>query len=268
MSAIRKDVTIGNCRLILGDMREVLPELGARAKLCLSDVPYRITSGGHASGEMGGCFAKDAYDNSGELFDIVEWEDMAPLIYGALDDDADAIIMVNDREEPKARFAFEGVGFGFHRTLVWDKITATPNRWFMPDMEFAMYLYKGRARIINDCGAKAKTRCRQRDVSQNYLPDDLPTKERLAHATEKPVALMDYWIGLTTDRGDLVIDPFMGSGSTIVAAQQSGRMAIGIEKDPKWFGVACARVAEAVGGGRGEIFFGATIGGAQGEMAL
>lgn len=246
MTAILEDITIGNCRLILGDMREVLPELDVRAKLCLSDVPYRLTAGGQ-SHALGGILGGDEYDNSGELFDMVEWEDMAPLIHDFLDDDADAIIMVNDREEPKARFAFNAAGLGFHRLLVWDKITATPNRWYMPNCEFGLYLYKGRARRITDCASKALIRCPQKDVSHLYIPAHhfVDGRRPKPHATEKPVALMAYWMGNSTDAGDLVIDPFMGSGSTIVAAQQTGRKAIGIEKNPMWFDVACARVAEA-----------------------
>ena len=55
---------------------------------------------------------------------------------------------------------------------------------------------------------------------------------------------MAHWLCNSTDPGDLVLDPFMGSGSTIVAAARTGRAAIGIEKDPKWFEVACARVGE------------------------
>lgn len=246
MSGIVRDITIGPCRLIEGDVRNVLPELDARAQLCLSDVPYRMTSGGQSTGEMGGCFAHDAYDNSGELFDMVDWAEMAPLIHGALADDAEAIIMTSDREEGAARTAFMGGGFKFHRLLVWDKITATPNRWYMPNCEFALYLYKGRARRINDPSSKALIRCPQKDVSHHYLNADVPKADRRAHATEKPVALMEFWMGNSTNVGDLVIDPFMGSGSTIVAAARTGRAAIGIEKDPKWFDVACARVAEAL----------------------
>jgi site-specific DNA-methyltransferase (adenine-specific) len=267
-AAIQRDVTIGACRLILGDMRDVLPALQPRAKLCLSDPPYRITSGGNSTGEMGGCFAKDAYDNSGELFDMVEWSDMAPLIHGALADDADAIIMASDREEGAARAAFDAAGFGFHRLLVWDKITATPNRWYMPNCEFGLYLYKGRARRISDCASKALIRCPQQDVSHLYLSADVPRDQRRAHATEKPVALMAHWMGNSTDPGDLVIDPFMGSGSTIVAAARTGRAAIGIEKDPKWFDVACARVAEVSQSGRGELPFNAPVSDQQEALAL
>lgn len=268
MTAIQADITIGNCRLILGDMRAVLPELDVRAKLCLTDPPYLLTSGGNTTGEMGGCFDKSAYDNSGALFDMVDWADMAPLIHAALADDADAIIMTSDREELAARLAFEQAAFGFHRLLVWDKITATPNRWYMPNCEFALYLWKGRARRINDCGAKALVRCPQRDVSHLYLPDDIPEPDRRPHATEKPVALMAGWICNSTDPGDLVIDPFMGAGSTIVAAAQIGRAAIGIEKDPKWFAVACARVDEAVERGQGQISFGSPVAPVQEDMAI
>lgn len=258
MSAIVKDITIGPCRLILGDMRDVLPGVSAqmsddRPAMCLSDPPYRLTSGGNSTGEMGGCFAHDAYDNSGALFDMVEWADMSPLIHAVLADNADAIIMTSDREEAEARQAFLSAGFGFHRLLVWDKITATPNRWYMPNCEFALYLYKGRARQLNDCGAKALIRCPQRDVSHLYHGDSVGSSKRRSHATEKPVSLMAYWLENSTAPGDQVIDPFMGTGSTLVAAVQSGRRAIGIEKDPVWFDVACRRVSEAVASG-GDLF--------------
>jgi len=175
-------------------MREVLPTLNLRAKLCLTDPPYPLTSGGRKSGEMGGCFRPDVYDNSGALFDLVDWTDMAPIVYDALAPDADAVVMTNDRNEADARVAFEYAGFKFHRLLVWNKGTATPNRWYMPDCEFALYLWKGRARVINNCGSKALIRCPQRDVSQFYLPDDLPAPQALPHPTEKPVGLMRHWL--------------------------------------------------------------------------
>ncbi|MGK7653173.1 DNA-methyltransferase [Roseovarius sp. B08] len=248
MTGIERDVIIGPCRLILGDMRDVLPKIEARADMIMSDPPYRLTSGGR-NGLMSGCLGAETYDNSGALFEMVEWTDMAPLMFAAMADDSDAIIMTSDREMQDARAALQAAGFGFHRVLVWDKITATPNRWFMPDCEFGLYMWKGRARAIRDCSTKAKIRCPQRDVSQHYLPADLPPGERAAHPTEKPVPLMASWIANCTDPGGLVLDPFMGSGSTLVGAVRSRRRAIGIERDPKWFHVACERVREAVGSG-------------------
>ena len=65
------------------------------------------------------------------------------------------------------------------------------------------------------------------------------------HFAEKPVGLMAYLIRKLTNPGDTIIDPFMGSGSTIVAAIQEGRNAIGIERDADYFAIAQQRCLEA-----------------------
>jgi site-specific DNA-methyltransferase (adenine-specific) len=65
------------------------------------------------------------------------------------------------------------------------------------------------------------------------------------HLTQKPVALMEYLIRTYTNPGDLVLDNTMGSGTTGVAAVQSGRRFIGIERDPEYFAICQKRIAEA-----------------------
>lgn len=65
------------------------------------------------------------------------------------------------------------------------------------------------------------------------------------HPSEKPEALLRYLIRTYTDAGDMVLDNTMGSGSTCVAAAIEGRRYIGIERDDKYYDIACARVAEA-----------------------
>lgn len=62
------------------------------------------------------------------------------------------------------------------------------------------------------------------------------------HPTQKSVAALSYLIKTYTDAGDTVIDPFMGSGTTGVAAVRHGRKFIGVEQDQKWFDVACKRI--------------------------
>ena len=62
------------------------------------------------------------------------------------------------------------------------------------------------------------------------------------HPTEKPVALMEHYINLSSNRGDTVLDPFLGSGTTAVAAIRTGRKFIGIEIEEKWFDVAAKRI--------------------------
>lgn len=227
-------VTIGNCTLYHGDMREVLPTITTKANLLLSDPPYRLTAGGNTTGEMAGIFAKGAYDNSGELFPMVEWAEMAPLFWNALADDADAIVMTSDREAQDARGSLQQAGFRFHRLLIWDKGTVTPNRWFMPCCEFGLYMWKGYARTISNPSSKQLVYVRHTDETE--------------HQTEKPVMLMRHWIENCSQIGAVILDPFMGSGSTLVAAELSGRQSIGIELQERWFDVACARVERAVKG--------------------
>ena len=64
------------------------------------------------------------------------------------------------------------------------------------------------------------------------------------HPTQKPVALMEWCIGFLPD-AETILDPFMGSGTTLVACAKLGRKGIGIELDPDYFEIACRRVEEA-----------------------
>lgn len=63
-----------------------------------------------------------------------------------------------------------------------------------------------------------------------------------SHPTEKPISLMAELVGLFTDPGQVVCDPFMGSGTTGVACVKRGRRFVGIEKDPAYFDIACERI--------------------------
>lgn len=234
MSIVR-EVTIGNIRLIQGDMRAVLPELvrqGVRADLLVTDPPYKLTSGGKSSKAMGGKFAPEVYDNSGELMAVVPWAEMAPVIFPALADNADAYVMAEDKNIFKAHAAFLGAGFRYHSLLDWTKPTPTRTPFYMKDKEHVLYLWKGKARHINFGGSKRSFPC--------------PRPANALHPTQKPVELMVRYIGNSTDAGQLVLDPFMGSGSTLVAAAQLGRAAIGIELESKWFDLACERVDQAI----------------------
>ena len=61
----------------------------------------------------------------------------------------------------------------------------------------------------------------------------------------KPVGWMRWLVALTTRRGETVLDPFMGSGTTGVAAVQQGREFIGIERERAYFDIACERIKQA-----------------------
>ena len=66
------------------------------------------------------------------------------------------------------------------------------------------------------------------------------------HPTQKPEALMRQFIAHTTNPGDLILDPFMGSGTTLRAAKDLGRRAIGIELEEKYCEIAVKRLAQQV----------------------
>ena len=74
------------------------------------------------------------------------------------------------------------------------------------------------------------------------------------HPTQKPVGVMRWSIAKT--KGETILDPFMGSGTTGVAAVQMGRKFIGIEREPKYFDIACKRIEDAQR--QGDMFIGAT----------
>jgi len=228
-------VTIGDATLYLGDALEVAQAIDVKARMVMCDAPYRLTSGGSNKGPggMSGKFAQANYDNGGEFVPCnVTWDEVAAVINSVMGADADAIVMANDKEIFKCQAALLRCGLSLHNLFAWDKITVTPNRWGMKNLEFAVAMWKGRARAFQDCGIKQLMRAPLRAVTD--------------HPTEKPVALMKRWIEAATLPGETVCDPYMGSGTTGVAAVQGGRKFVGFEIERKWFDVACARLERAL----------------------
>jgi DNA modification methylase len=106
--------------------------------------------------------------------------------------------------------------------LVWDK---GQRDFSLADCEFAWSSQNKAARIFDYARAKA-----MRDGKQ--------------HPTQKPVALMQWCLCFLPD-AKTILDPFMGSGTTLVACAKLGRKGIGIELDPDYFEIACKRVQAA-----------------------
>lgn len=77
---------------------------------------------------------------------------------------------------------------------------------------------------------------------ENVITAGFSSNEGGLHPTQKPVALMRALIDLTTQEGQLVIDPFSGSGSTLVAAKELGRDYIGFELDPSYVETSLKRL--------------------------
>ncbi len=222
-----KKVVIGDCSLYHADCLDVLPDLEQVDMIC-SDILYKLSSGGGSFMEMSGKFSKERYDNSGEFVDCdIEFSEFLPPLFNLLKH-GHAYFMVNNRNVQLLLNEAEKAGFKFHNLLVWDKISPTPNRWYMKNCEFTGFFYKGKAKFIDVCGSRMLVK--------------LPNPRNGFHVTEKPTALMRLYITNSTKPGDVVIDPFMGSGTTGIAAMREGRKFIGIEKNKEIFDTACARL--------------------------
>jgi DNA modification methylase len=225
---------IGRATLYLGDALRVLPTIGGANMVC-TDPPYLVSKGGFAAnlqleGGFGG-WMKD-YGNQGDIVECaIEFSDWMPLVFAALSEQAHAYFMSNGRNVKAMQTAAEEAKFRFHTLLVWDKRAALPNKYYQNVTEFGLFMFKGKARTINDPASKNLVSIFQRDESP--------------HPTEKPVELMRFWIGNSSKAGDVVLDPFMGSGTTGVAALQTGRSFVGIEQDERWFDIACKRIEDA-----------------------
>ena len=72
----------------------------------------------------------------------------------------------------------------------------------------------------------------------------MPVAERTGHPTQKPIGLIEHILKALTNRGDVVLDPFLGSGSTLVACHRLGRVGIGFELSPEYFEMARKRLKE------------------------
>lgn len=193
--------------------------------LLVTDCPYKLVQGGCKS-PKGGIFQGEEA-KSGKMFKYndIKFSDWLPGVYRILKPGTHAYIMVNERNIAALQSEAEKCGFKFLNILIWEKNTVTPNRYYMKQAEYVLLLRKGSARTINNPGTSNVIR------TNNIVGNKL-------HPTEKPVDLLKVFIENSSVAGDVVIDPFMGSGSTGIACMETSRRFIGIEIDKNYFDVA------------------------------
>ena len=155
------------------------------------------------------------------------------------------------------RASCEAGGAKYRRCAVWVKPDAQPqytgDRWAQGyEMILAMWCAPGKSKWNGGGRAGVFT----------HNKNDLCAGGKNSHPTQKPRALMLELVSLFTDPGDLILDPFAGSGTTGVACLRLGRRFIGIEKDPTYFQLACDRLRaeeqgstlQAARAGQGALF--------------
>jgi site-specific DNA-methyltransferase (adenine-specific)/modification methylase len=209
--------TIGLATLYLGDCAAVLPSID-RVDAVITDPPYGINADKGAA--EGGTDASGRYKRRPKRYEGAwDAERPSPELFAAiLACGRDSIIWGGNY--------FADILPQGGRWLFWDKLNSMPS---YSDGEMAWTSVRG-------ASVKKFTQC------NNGLAS-LRDGERV-HPTQKPVNLMKWCLSFVPD-AQTILDPFMGSGSTGVAAVEVGRRFIGIERDPGYFDIACRRIEDA-----------------------
>lgn len=216
----------GGITIYHGDCREVLAAVEIQADLLCTDPPYGIGASRkehygdgvkvHRTGfGAGKKIAKRDYGDS-------EWDDAPP----------DAALVELIRSRARHHIIFGGNYFPLPPSkcwLVWDKLRGNTD---FADCELA---WTNLNRAVRRIAYKWN----------GFLVDPSSTDVRV-HPTQKPLAVMRWAIQQAPDDCGLVFDPFMGSGTTLVAAKELGRRAIGIELDERYCEFAAQRLAQEV----------------------
>ena len=216
--------------------------------LIVTDCPYKIVAGG-ITVDSNGFFVADCGKSSkrwlkkgenqvpsavksGKMFahNDITFDEWLPECYRVLKPSTHAYVMINGRNLKDLQVAAENAGFVYQNLLVWKKNNATPNKYFMQNGEFILMLSKRPARSINNLG----------EQTVFEIPNYIGNKY---HPSEKPVELMKRLIEASSNIGDLVYDPFMGSGSVAKACIELDRQWIGSEIDAEYVEISNKTIA-------------------------
>lgn len=202
--------TIGDCTLYFGDCVDFVNQMPKDAAL-VTDPPYGIGENSKKVASRGTKVAK-AKD-----YGDFDWDQSAPQ---------DLVDMF--RSMTKSHIIWGGNYFNLPPTscyLVWDKQSGTTD---FADCELAYTNMKKAVRIFRWLWSGYRRR----------------GNEEREHPTQKPLELMKWCIDFLPD-SEIIIDPFMGSGTTGVACALRGRSFIGVERDKRYFEIACRRIEQA-----------------------
>ena len=203
--------TIGDATLYLGDCMDILPTL-SKVDAVITDPPYGINENSKKVASRGKLAAPKDYGD-------FDWDKAPPS--------NELIDLIRTKGQHQAFFG--GNYFTLPPTscwLVWDKLNGDND---FADCELAW---------TNWDKAVRRLQWRWNGMIRQG-------NEERYHPTQKPLEVMK-WVITLCPKSETILDPFMGSGTTGVAAIQMGRKFIGIEREPKYFDIACKRIEQAV----------------------
>ncbi len=226
--------TLGRHRLICGDSTKAetydLLMGGTKANLVITDPPYNVNYEGSAGKIKNDNMADEAFYNF--LLDAYT------QMHSAMADDASIYVFHADTEGLNFRRAFADAGFYLSGCCIWKKqslvLGRSPYQW---QHEPCLYGWKKNGKHQWYTGRKETT----------IWEFDKPKKNG-DHPTMKPIPLLAYPIMNSSMSNSVVLDPFGGSGSTLIACEQTDRICYTVELDEKFCDVIVKRYIEQVGG--------------------
>ena len=236
-------VTIGDATLYLGDCREILPAL-PKVDAVVTDPPYeaeahtlqrRVKRGPHSVG----------IDDRAAISAPLSFEPISLETRAFIGSEIArltrrwALVFCQVEATELWRRALEPLKY--KRTAIWVKPDGMPQ--FSGDRPGMGY------ESLVCCHAEGRSKWNGGGRT-GVFTHNKNSGGKHEHETQKPVPLMSELVGLFTNCGDLILGPFMGSGTTGVACANLGRKFIGIEIEQKYFDIACERIAAAYAQGR------------------
>lgn len=226
--------TLGRHRLICGDSTKAetydLLMGSTKANLVITDPPYNVNYEGSAGKIKNDNMADDAFYNF--LLDAYT------QMHSAMADDASIYLFHADTEGLNFRRAFADAGFYLSGCCIWKKqslvLGRSPYQW---QHESCLYGWKKNGKHQWYTGRRETT----------IWEFDKPKKNG-DHPTMKPIPLLAYPIMNSSMSNSVVLDPFGGSGSTLIACEQTDRICYTVELDEKFCDVIVKRYIEQVGG--------------------
>lgn len=229
-----------------GDCREVMPLLAEPADLILTDPPYAVSLEGvtHQREKGQGARRLDFFKGDSDWPAMVAlWVEALKLACIQAAEHASVYAWIGHRQFGPTVETLEAAGYRT-RFLVWEKLCPAPpppGAGWPSAAELCIYGYPAEGRRWTHKGSNAPpANVFRADSFRHGQPG------KVDHPTQKPAAVVAPLIAASSLPGDLVLDPFMGSGTTLRVAKDMGRRAIGIELEERYCELAAQCCAQEV----------------------
>jgi DNA modification methylase len=240
---------LGPHRLYCGDARDTAAYQrlleGKKAQMVFTDPPYNVVIDGHVCGN-GSIHHREFAMASGEMSEAQFTDFLTLILKNIAHVSADGsihFICMDWRHLREVLAAGYSAYDELKNLIVWNKDNAGMGSFYRSKHELILVFKNGKAAHINNFGLGEKGRYRTNvwDYPGVNTMKAGRMDELAMHPTVKPTALVADAIRDCSQRKQIVLDAFMGSGTTLIAAEKTGRIACGLELDPAYIDVAIRR---------------------------